>query len=368
MPSHDIPMRPYDSTAGREHLKEKKRPKTPTVDIHIHLRVPAADDIVKPHLAKVKGHAGNVYASPESLAQNKKHHAERAPHLVDMNLRLPDMDRMIVDVAAMSCYPQQFYYGVEPSVGYESSQAINEGIAAKMEEAPGRHIGLGTVPLQDTDLAVKELKRCINELGFRGLQIGARVSEDEELSTPRLDPFWAAVQELDVPMLIHPSSFASARLAPHHFLNIIGNPLDTTVGIHYLIFDGVLERYPDLKFVLSHGGAFPTHYFARMDHAYGARPDCRDKIHQRPSVYLKKFYVDTLVFSVEQLDFLIKMFGADHVLIGTDYPFDMGEYDPVEHVYQAHDLSEADREKICGLNALGLLKRDASEFTHRVKV
>jgi aminocarboxymuconate-semialdehyde decarboxylase len=105
-----------------------------------------------------------------------------------------------------------------------------------------------------------------------------------------------------------------------------------------------------------------------MDHAYGARPDCRDTIHQKPSVYLRKFYFDTLVFSVEQLDFLIKTFGVDHVLIGTDYPFDMGEYDPVEHVYQAHDLSENDREKICGLNALGLLKRDASEFTHRVAV
>jgi aminocarboxymuconate-semialdehyde decarboxylase len=368
MPTHDIPMRPYDSTAGREHLKERKRPKTPTVDIHIHLRVPEADEIVKPHLAKVKTHAGNAYASPESLAQNRKHHEERSPHLVDMDLRLPDMDRMIVDVAAMSCYPQQFYYGVEPSVGHEASQAINDGIAAKMKEAPGRHIGLGTVPLQDTDLAVRELKRCVNELGFRGLQIGARVAEDEELSTPRLDPFWAAVQELDVPILIHPSSFASARLAPHHFLNIIGNPLDTTVGVHHLIFDGVLERFPDLKFVLSHGGAFASHYFARMDHAYGARPDCRDKIHQKPSTYLRKFYFDTLVFSIEQLDFLIRTFGVDHVLIGTDYPFDMGEYDPVEHVYQAHDLTESDREDICGLNALRLLGLDQAKFAHRVAV
>ena len=105
-----------------------------------------------------------------------------------------------------------------------------------------------------------------------------------------------------------------------------------------------------------------------MDHAYGARPDCRATIHQKPSVYLKKFYVDGLVFSVEQLDYLIKLFGVDHVLIGTDYPFDMGEYDPVEHAYQAHDLSEEDREKICGLNALRLLKRDAADFTHRVAV
>jgi aminocarboxymuconate-semialdehyde decarboxylase len=368
MATHDIPMRPYDSSAGREHLKEKKRPKTPSVDIHIHLRVPAADDLVRPHLPKEVGAPPHVLASPQSAAQNKQQQLDRAANLVDMSIRLPDMDRMIVDVAAMSCSPQQFYYGLEPSLGHESSQAVNDGIAAQMKNAPERHIGLGTVPLQDTDLAIKELKRCINDLGFPGLQIGARVTQTEELSTPRLDPFWAAVQELDVPMLIHPSSFASARLAPHHLLNIIGNPLDTTVGVHHLIFDGVLERYPDLKFVLSHGGAFASHYFARMDHAYGARPDCRDTIHQKPSVYLRKFYFDTLVFSVEQLDFLIKTFGVDHVLIGTDYPFDMGEYDPVEHVYQAHDLSENDREKICGLNALGLLKRDASEFTHRVAV
>ena len=276
MPSHDIPMRPYGPTAGREHLAKQVRPKTPTVDIHIHQRVPEADDIVAPYLDKSK--SPNRFADAATAAQNKKHHDERMPHLVDMSVRIPDMDKMIVDVAAMSCYPQQFYYGVEPSVGHEASQAINDGMAAKMKEVPDRHIGLGTVPLQDTDLAIEEMKRCINELGFRGLQIGARVSEDEELSAPRLDPFWAAAQELDIPMLIHPSSFSSARFAPYHLLNIIGNPLDTTTGVHHLIFGGVLERFPDLKFVLSHGGAFATHYFARMDHAYGARPDCRATI------------------------------------------------------------------------------------------
>jgi aminocarboxymuconate-semialdehyde decarboxylase len=368
MATHDIPMRPYDSTAGRTHPTVKKRPKTPTVDFHIHYRVPAADDLVKPHLTADKAHAGNVYADAVSLAQNKKHHADRLSRLSNMDERLPDMDRMIVDVAAVCAYPQQFYYNVDKNLGYESSQLINDGLAKLVKEHPDRHIGLGQVPLQDTDLAIKELKRCINELGFRGLQIGARVTEQEELSAPRLDPFWAAVQELDVPMLIHPSSFSSARFAPHHFLNIIGNPLDTTTGVHYLIFDGVMERFPNLKFVLSHGGAFTSHYFARMDHAYGARPDCRDKIHQLPSIYLRKFYFDTLVFSVEQLDYLIKTFGVDHVLLGTDYPFDMGEYDPVEHVYQANGITESDREKICGLNAFDLMKVDPAKFKFRVKI
>ncbi len=368
MPTHDIEMRPYGSTAGRSHPAEKKRPKTPTVDFHIHYRVPAADDLVKPHLPKGNASRISVNPSPESEAQNKRQSADREKNLVDMPLRLSDMDKMVVDVAAMCGSPSQFYYNVSAQVGYESSQIINDGIAKAVKENAGRHIGLGQVPLQDTDLAIKELKRCINELGFRGLQIGARVTEEEELSTPRLDPFWAAVQELDVPILIHPSSFSSPRLAPHHFLNLIGNPLDTTTAVHYLIFDGVMERFPNLTFVLSHGGAFASHYFARMDHAYGARPDCRDKIHQKPSTYLKKFYFDTLVFSVEQLDYLIKTFGVDHVLLGTDYPFDMGEYDPVEHVYQANGITESDREKICGLNAFKLMKVDPAKFTYRVKV
>jgi len=368
MPTHDIPMRPYDSSGGRDHPSEAKRPKTPTVDIHIHHSSPEVEALVKPYLEKNPLPHIHRFADERSAKQNKQQAKDRAANLVDMSIRLRDMDRMIVDVAAMCGSPGQLFYGIDASLGHEASQMANDAIVAKMKQAPERHIGLGTVPLQDTDLAIKELKRCINELGFRGLQIGARVTEDEELSTPRLDPFWAAVQELDVPMLIHPTSFASARFAPHHLLNIIGNPLDTTVAVHHLIFDGVIERFPNLKFVLSHGGAFASHYFARMDHAYGARPDCRDMIHQKPSTYLRKFYFDTLVFSVEQLDFLIKVFGVDHVLIGTDYPFDMGEYDPVEHVYQANGLSESDREKICGLNALRLLGVDQSKLTHRVAI
>jgi aminocarboxymuconate-semialdehyde decarboxylase len=215
--------------------------------------------------------------------------------------------------------------------------------------------------MQDTELAIQELKRCTDELGYRGIQIGARVNGDE-LSAPRLDPFWETCQELGTVIFIHPSSFHSDRLSPHHLKNIIGNPLDTTVAMHYLIFDGVMERYPDLKFLTSHGGAFASHYSARMDHAYGARPDCRQNIHQKPSTYLRKFYFDSIVFSVEQLAFLISQFGAGHVMIGTDYPFDMGEYDPVEHVYQVPGLSEDEREKICGVTALELMGLDESGF------
>jgi aminocarboxymuconate-semialdehyde decarboxylase len=324
------------------------------------MRVRAAADLVKPHLPK-DFHPAVGIASPLTAEVNAKQSADREVEFTDIDRRIADMDRMDLDVMAVSCAPMQFYYMVDPSLGAESSQLVNDGIAAAVAKHPKRLTGLGTVPLQDTDLALKELERCVNDLGFHGIQIGARV-RDEELSAKRLEPFWARCEELGVLIFVHPSSFSSPRFSQHYLLNIVGNPLDTSVAMHYLIFDGVMARYPKIKFYLSHGGAFPASYAARMDHAYGARPDCREHIFEPPSTYLKRFYFDTIVFAVDQLEFLIKKYGADHVAIGTDYPADMGEYNPVEHVYQVDGLSEADRENICGLNALKWLNLDAGQF------
>jgi aminocarboxymuconate-semialdehyde decarboxylase len=360
MPSK-IPLKPYGPTAGREHMTGKPpRPKTVTVDFHNHMLVPAAADLVKPHLPP-DHHPSSRFTNELSRVTNQRQTEDRRVNFTSIDQRLEDMDKMDLDVMAVSCVPTQFYYLTAPSLGQESSQIVNDGIAAGIKGYPKRFVGLGTVPLQDTDLAIKELNRCIRELGFKGIQIGARVGDDE-LSAERLEPFWKRCEELDIPIFIHPSSFASPRFGRHYLTNVIGNPLDTTTAIHYLIFDGVMARYPKIKFYLSHGGAFAAAYGARMDHAFGARPDCRERIDELPSTYLKRFYVDTLVFSLDQLEYLVKKFGVDHVAIGTDYPADMGEYNPVEHVYQAAGLTEADREKICGLNALRLMNLDAGQF------
>ncbi len=361
MPSHDIPLKPYGPTAGRDHLTgERPRPKTLTVDLHNHYRVPKSEELVVPRLDR-GFHPANAIASPLTREVNKRQHADRDIEFTDINKRIADMEKMQLDVMAVSCSPTQCYYTAEPSLGAESSQIINDAIFDAVKQHPRKLTGLGTVPLQNTDLALKELERLTGELGFRGIQVLARVG-DEELSAERLEPFWKHCEELNILIFIHPSSFFSSRLSEHYALNVIGNPLDTTVAMHYLIFDGVLARYPKIKFYLSHGGAFPAAYGARMDHAYGARADCRVKIYEKPSTYLKKFYFDTIVFSLEQLEYLIKKYGVDQIAIGTDYPADMGEYDPVEHVYQIEGLSESDREKICGLNALKLLNLDASQF------
>jgi aminocarboxymuconate-semialdehyde decarboxylase len=359
--SSNIPLRPYGSSAGREHMAGKPpRPKTLTVDLHNHMHTPAAAKLVEPHLP-ADHHPASKFSNPVTSELNRLQMQDRQVQFTDIDQRIADMDKMDLDVMAVSCSPTQFYYLVDPSIGQESSQMVNDNIAAKIKKHPNRFVGLGTVPLQDTDLALKELDRCVNELKFPGIQIGARIGDDE-LSAERLEPFWARCEELDIPIFIHPSSFASPRFSRHYLANVIGNPLDTTVGVHYLIFDGVMARYPKIKFYLSHGGAFAAAYGARMDHAFGARPDCREHIDELPSTYLKQFYVDTIVFSLDQLEYLIKKFGVDHVAIGTDYAADMGEYNPVEHVYQVDGLSESDREKICGLNALSLMNIEASQF------
>ena len=215
--------------------------------------------------------------------------------------------------------------------------------------------------MQDTDLALRELDRAVLELGFRGVMISALVN-NEELSAERFEPFWSKCEALDIPVFIHPASFKSDRFGRNYLTNVIGNPLDTTVAVHYLIFDGVMARHPKLKVFLAHGGAFAGAYSGRMDHAFGARPDCRDHIDELPSTYLKRFYFDTVVFSVHQLAYLISTFGADHVVLGTDYPADMGEYHPVEHVYQVDGISEGEREKICGLNAFDLMGLDPAQY------
>jgi aminocarboxymuconate-semialdehyde decarboxylase len=357
-----IPIKPYGPTAGRSHLTgEAPRPKSLTVDFHGHMFVPAADSLVAPHLSE-ESHLGRRQSNPRTLEISQAQFAKRFDEWSDVGIRLADMDRMNLDVMAVSCAPPQFHYGVDASLGDESSQLINDSIAAKIKPHPNRFAGIATVPLQDTELAVRELERAIGKLGFRGVMISAYVGE-EELSAPRLEPFWTKCEELDVPVFIHPASFKTTRFGRNYLTNIIGNPLDTTVAVHYLIFDGVMARHPTLKVFLAHGGAFAGAYSGRMDHAFGARPDCREHIDELPSTYLKRFYFDTVVFSIHQLAYLINTFGADHVILGTDYPADMGEYDPVEHVYQVTGINEKDREKICGLNALSLMGFNQSHFT-----
>jgi aminocarboxymuconate-semialdehyde decarboxylase len=275
--------------------------------------------------------------------------------LTSVEQRLRDMDKMGVDVQAISCSPFQFKYSLDPELGGKAARAINEHLAEIVQKHPTRFVALANVPLQDPTAAAAELEYCVKRLGFRGVEIGTNVA-GQEISRGR-DQFWAKVQELDVMVFMHPNGFTGGdRLTEHYFNNVIGNPLDSTVAIAYLVFDGVLERFPKLKIVAAHGGGYVAHYPARMDHVWNARVDARTVLKKSPRRSLAKLYFDTIVFDREQLRHLVNLWGADHIVVGTDYPYDMGWYDPRGFVDGANFLKDGDKAKIMGLNAAKLLK------------
>jgi len=194
----------------------------------------------------------------------------------------------------------------------------------------------------------------MKKYGFKGVEILTNVA-GRELSDPAFAPFWAKAEELGALVFIHPNGFTEAsRLSRFYFNNVIGNPLETTIALHYLIFDGVLERHPNLKILAVHGGGYLASYSGRIDHAWGARSDAHGTLPKPPGEYLRKIYFDTVVFTPHQLRALIDTYGVDHVVMGTDYPYDMAEYEPIEHLVSA-GLDASSLAAIAGLNAKKLL-------------
>ncbi len=230
----------------------------------------------------------------------------------------------------------------------QAARALNDGIAEYVGKHKDRLVALGGVPMQDGNEAAKELERCMKQLGFKGVEILTNVN-GKELSDPAFAPFWKKAEELDALVLIHPTGFTQPqRFARFYFNNVIGNPLDTTMALHYLIFDGVFERHPKLRVLAVHGGGFLGAYSGRIDHAWGARSDAHGDLPKPPTTYLRRnVYFDTVVFTPHQLEALVKTYGADRIVLGTDYPFDMLEYDPVGHVASVESFDDAARAAIC---------------------
>jgi aminocarboxymuconate-semialdehyde decarboxylase len=262
---------------------------------------------------------------------------------------------MGIDVQAITPAPNQTYYDTPPDLGIATARIINDNIAEICAKNPDRFAGLGTVPFQAPDLAVAELERLHHSLGLRGIEIATNVGGADR-SEDRFRKIFAKAEELNLTLFMHPTGFTEARrFGDHYFTNVIGNPLDTTVAVHHLIFGGVLEQCPKLKLVLSHGGGYLPAYSGRIDHAASARPDTCEQIREMPTTYLKRLYLDTLVYTHPQLEYLVQQYGADHVLMGTDYPADMGEVDPRGFIESAPGLTDAERRAILGGNAARLL-------------
>lgn len=333
------------------------RGKSKIVDIHCHYLNPVVNQKTA-HLNAAQYDPTVTFANELTRKTNVAQMRDRAPKLMGIENRIADMDRMGVDIQAVSPAPYHYFYFTPPDEGAALAREVNEGIASLVAGHPDRFVGIGSVPLQNADLAVRELEYAVKKLGLRGVEINTNVNglnlTDKSLG---LEKFFAKANELGTVVFMHPLGFTQAdRLTNHYFNNVIGNPLDTTIAVSHLIFDGVVARHPKIKFIAAHGGGFIAHYWARMDHAWSARADCRTVIKRKPSSYLEKFYFDTITFDPGMLRNLIDRYGADHVLLGTDYPYDMGEDDPRGLVASVKRLPADQRRQIEGLNAMRLLK------------
>src|SRR5919197_2894308 len=308
-----------------------------TVDVHAHCSVPEAMAVM------------GLKVAPETLLMSKAQDRLRA------------MDEQGIDVEALSI--NAYWYKAERDVAQQVIRIQNEKLAEACAANPDRFVAFASVALQHPDLAAEQLEEGVKKYGLRGAGIGGSVN-GEELADPKLEPFWAKAEQLGTAVFIHPQGSAelnaTTRLKGNGLLgNIIGNPLETTIALTHLIFDGTLDKFPGVKIIGAHGGGYLPSYAARSDRGCSTQPtQCpggpHGPIKKKPTEYLKQLYYDTMVFTPEGLRHLAAEVGTSQLMIGTDYPYPWTS-EAVDHVLGTPTLSDADRAAILGGNAAKLL-------------
>jgi aminocarboxymuconate-semialdehyde decarboxylase len=272
----------------------------------------------------------------------------------DIARRVRDMDAMGVDVQVLSATPQTYLYNQDASLGAAAAAIQNDQIAKLVKENPQRFMGIATLPMQAPEKAADELRRAMTRLGLRGTMFASNIM-GKNLDDPGFEPIWATAEELGAFVFIHPNNVAGAdRMKSYYLNNLIGNPLDTTIGAACLYFGGVMDRHPKLTVVLAHGGGFTPYQAARWEHGWQVRPEPKKNIARQPVNIAKRFYYDTILHSAPVLEFMIGHVGADRVMLGSDYPYDMGMMDCVQHV-RSLKISDADKAGILSGRAQSLL-------------
>lgn len=282
------------------------------------------------------------------------------PKLTQLERRLADMDAMGVDMQVLSPSPTQYYYWAEVELAQQLVCIQNEHIAELCARQPDRLVGLGTFALQHPMLAADQLRHAMQSLGLKGAEISTSVN-GAELDAAALEPFWSVADELGAVIFIHPfGTTLGHRTRTYYLSNIIGQPLETTIALSHLIFGGVLDRHSGLKIVAAHGGGYLPSYCGRTNHGHDVRPEAKAGAKQRPIEYLRRMWFDTLVYEPQALRHLVEVVGASQLVVGSDYPFDMGHYDP-HGLMSATGLGEADIAAILGGNARALLGLGAQQ-------
>ena len=328
----------------------------PTYDVHAHCIPASFREWLSAHGAKVGVDLIETPKGPAARFADKVTTAPFRDDITDFDRRLSEIDRMGIDVQVLAGWIDLTGYELSRAVASEYTRAHNEALAEEAAKAPERFRTLGTAPLQHPDIAVEELGHAMTELGMSGLEIATTVDGEFLDQVEGLDALWEAAEETGAFILLHPMRPLTGVEVDRYFMdNMVARPAESTLALAGLIFSGVFERYPDLRLCVVHGGGYAPYQAGRMDKGYEMVPGkSAQHISKPPSDYLKALYVDTVVHAPIALDYLVRYFGAEKVLLGTDYPFPMGDQDPVAFV-ESVGFDDATVDAIVGGNAQRLL-------------
>jgi aminocarboxymuconate-semialdehyde decarboxylase len=335
------------------------RPAYRTVDVHTHLSVPAATALARP-FQRPELEPRALHSSAETLEYVAALRATplQTARFEDPAQRLADMDAQGIDVQVLAVPPTEYFYWLPAEEARRAVRLQHERLAGVVAEHPTRFAALANLPMGHPALAVEVLREA-HDLGMRGFELSTEVMGADavvtELDDPALDVVWAAAVELEMTVVLHPQGFTHGqRFGDYYLVNVMCMPLASTLAVTRMVLGGVWRRFPDLRMVVVHGGGYLPFYVARTDHAWRHRPELRHHIDRAPSEYLRLLHFDTNVFDPAMVRHLVGEYGAERVLLGTDYPFDMGTPDPLGFLAGA-GLDDTAARLVLGGNAERLL-------------